>query len=117
MADRWTYLELTKPLLPIVRLLLAERKLDQLMVTVLGGGEGDHMALHVTEVVSRVLIFARTQTLWTSWTQHYTGVDTTNLVVLVLPLVRVRGLLEPHLVLGDGVEVDHFLAFPYLLEY
>ena len=63
MADRWTYLELTKPLLPIVRLLLAERKLDQLMVTVLSGGEGDHMALHVAEVVSGILVFARTQTL------------------------------------------------------
>ena len=32
----------------------------------------------------------------------------------MLPLVRVGGLLEPHFIFGDGVEVDDLLAFPNL---
>ena len=37
-----------------------------------------------------------------------------DLEVLVLPLVRVRGLLQPHLVLGDRVKVDNLFALPDL---
>ena len=57
------YPEPTNPLLAVVRLLLAERQLDQLSVAVSRCGEGDHMPLHVTEIVASILILARTQTL------------------------------------------------------
>ena len=59
-------LELLEPLFTLVRLLLAERELDQLFVAVLGRGEGDHVLLHVAEVVPRVFVFARTETLFAS---------------------------------------------------
>ena len=63
MAERWTYLELTKPLLPIICLLLAERKLNQFSITLLRGAERDHVLAHLLEVVSRIVVRARTQTL------------------------------------------------------
>ena len=58
------YLELAQPLLTVVRLLLAESELDELMVAFLGCGEGNHMTFHVAEIVPCVLILAGTQTLF-----------------------------------------------------
>ena len=38
----------------------------------------------------------------------------TDLEVFVFPLVRIRGLLKPQLVLRNGIEVDYLLSLPYL---
>lgn len=75
------------------------------------------MALHVTEIVAGILILARTETLLGSQTcqSRETRSNSTCLEILVLPLVRVWRILEPHLVLGNGVEVDDLLAFPHLI--
>jgi hypothetical protein len=57
------YLKLSQPLFPIICFFLAERKLDQLFVTFLSGGERYYMGLHVAEVVSAIFILACSQTL------------------------------------------------------
>lgn len=58
-----TYLQSAQPLLTVVRLLLAEGQLDQVTLTMLNGAKGNHVLVHSIEVLSRVFIFARTQTL------------------------------------------------------
>jgi hypothetical protein len=57
------YLELTEPLLTIVSFLLAECKLDEVSVTVLGGSEWNHVFFHFAKVVAGVLVLTGTQTL------------------------------------------------------
>ena len=58
-----TYLALSQPLFPLVRFLLAECELDQFSVAILRRAERDHVLAHLLEVVSRVVIRARTQPL------------------------------------------------------
>lgn len=58
-----TNLVLTKPLLTIVRFLLAESEVNKIMITLSYSTERDHMLAHVLEVGSRVLVSTRTETL------------------------------------------------------
>jgi hypothetical protein len=58
-----THFELAQPVLAVVRLLLAKRKLDQLLVAIDRRRERDHVLFHVAKVVARVLVLARAETL------------------------------------------------------
>jgi hypothetical protein len=59
------YLELTQPVLPFVRFLLAESKLDQFFISFHSGSERNHVFSHITEVFSSILVLARSKTLKT----------------------------------------------------
>lgn len=58
-----TYLELAQPILTIVRLLLTEGQVNQLTLLLLDRGEGNHVLVHLAEVLSGIFVFACTQTL------------------------------------------------------
>jgi len=61
--ERETHPELPQPLLPVVRLLLVERKIDEISITLLGNVELKHVLGHVAEVLLRVGGGARSQSL------------------------------------------------------
>lgn len=62
-AAKKTHLELPQPLLALIGFLLAEGKLNELFISFDSRAERDHVLRHVTEVVSGVFIFTRSQTL------------------------------------------------------
>lgn len=57
------YLKFAQPIFTVVCLLLAESQIDQLALTLLDRREGDHVLVHLAEVIPGVLVFACTQTL------------------------------------------------------
>ena len=58
-----TYLKLAQPIFTIVRLLLTEGQVNQLTFLLLDRGEGNHVLVHLAEVLPSIFVFARTQTL------------------------------------------------------
>lgn len=66
-----TYPQLSQPLLPLIRLLLTERQIDQLPVAFRSRRERDHMFRHMAEIIACVRVFARSQTLFA-----FTGTET-----------------------------------------
>ena len=63
VSTKGAYLASPEPLLTVVRLLLAESQVDELPVSRLGFGEGYHVLLHLAEVVLRIRVLARAETL------------------------------------------------------
>jgi hypothetical protein len=58
-----THSKLSKPVLTVVCLLLAERQLNEVAVPILRRTKWDHVLCHVREVVTGVRILARSEAL------------------------------------------------------
>jgi hypothetical protein len=70
---------------------------------------------HITEIVSRILILARSQTLNSRISDGRVQTNkATYLVILGIPFVRIRTSLEPLLVLRDGEEIFDLFSLPDL---
>ena len=83
-----------KPLLALVHLLLAEGKLDALVVFLVHVLERDVVVLHGVEVIARFLSSAGTETL----------------VILYVPALAFIVILHPRFELRKCVEADFLLA-------
>lgn len=78
-----------------------------------GTREGDHVLLHMTEVVPRVLVLARTETLHdgSSVYAHILKLrHETHLVVLARPTMRISRSLDPLLILRNSKKVAPLLT-------
>ena len=62
LVDR-TNLELPQPFFSLICFLLAECKINELLVTFLGGSERDHMLLHLAEIVASIGVATSSETL------------------------------------------------------
>ena len=63
VSTKGAYLASPEPLLTVIRLLLAERQVDELAIALLCLREWNDVLLRVAEVVTSVRVLARTQTL------------------------------------------------------
>lgn len=57
------YLQLPEPLLTLVRFLLAECQIDQLLISLLSRSERNHVLRHITEVFPGVFVCTGSQSL------------------------------------------------------
>ena len=62
-ANARTYPELPQPFLALIRLFLAKREVDELTFAILRRTERDHVLCHVREIVARIRVLARSETL------------------------------------------------------